>query len=190
MTATPRPRRRPGTSAARSPRSHGSPAPGVSPARFSTWAAVPGSTPCCAASLGHEALGVDIAPRAIELAKQKAAARGIEASFLVFDALLLADLETQFDTVLDCGLFHGLDDEGRRRYVDGLAASVRPGGRYHMLCFSDRQPGTWGPRRVTAGEIRASFSDGWTVDLIVPTVLDINIDPTGALAWQVAVTRR
>ncbi len=143
-----------------------------------------------AASLGHEALGVDIAPRAIELAKQKAAVRGIEASFLVFDALLLADLEIQFDTVLDCGLFHGLDDEGRRRYVDGLAASVRPGGRYHMLCFSDRQPGTWGPRRVTAGEIRASFTDGWRVDLVVPTVLDINIDPTGALAWQVAITRR
>ncbi len=143
-----------------------------------------------AASLGHAAFGVDIAPRAIQLANEKAAARHIEATFLVFDALGLAELEDQFDTVLDCGLFHGLDDQARLRFVHGLAEVVRPGGRYHMLCFSDHQPGSWGPRRVTAGEIRASFADGWTVDLIVPTVLDINIDPAGALAWQVAVTRR
>jgi hypothetical protein len=85
---------------------------------------------------------------------------------------------------------HGVDVQARLRFVEGLAEVVRPGGRYHLLCFSDRQPGTWGPRRVTAGEIRAVFADGWTVDLIVPTVLDINIDPAGALAWQVAVTRR
>jgi uncharacterized glyoxalase superfamily protein PhnB/SAM-dependent methyltransferase len=143
-----------------------------------------------AASLGNEALGVDMATRAIELARVKADARGIEATFLVFDALRLPELDTQFDTVLDCGLFHGFDDHERRRFVDGLAAVVRPGGRYHMLCFSDRQPGDWGPRRVTEGEIRASFAEGWTVDSIDPTVLDITIDPARALAWQVVVTRR
>ncbi len=143
-----------------------------------------------AASLGHDALGVDIAPRAIELAKEKAQARSIEATFLVFDAQRLPELDTPFDTVLDCGLFHGFDDQERRRFVDGLAAIVRPGGRYHMLCFSDRQPGDWGPRRVTEGEIRASFSEGWTVDSIEATVLDITIDPARAQAWQLAVTRR
>jgi 2-polyprenyl-3-methyl-5-hydroxy-6-metoxy-1,4-benzoquinol methylase len=113
-----------------------------------------------AASLGHETLGIDCAPQAIELAKQKAAARSIGATFLVFDALRLPELHTRFDTVLDCGLFHGFDDQERRRFIDGLAQVVRPGGRYHMLCFSDRQPGDWGPRRVTEGEIRASFVEG------------------------------
>ena len=82
-----------------------------------------------AASLGHETLGVDFAPRAIELATQKAAVRGIEATFRVFDALRLPELDALFDTVVDCGLFHVFDDEQCHRFVDGLALVVRPGGR-------------------------------------------------------------
>ena len=141
-----------------------------------------------AASSGHEVLGIDVAPTAIELAKKKAADRHLNATFRVGDALRLADLGAQFDTVLDCGLFHVFNDEERHRFVDSLAGVMRPGGRYHMLCFSDRQPGDWGPRRVTEGEIRASFSDGWVVDSVEPSVLEITIDPAGAAAWLAAVT--
>ncbi len=97
-----------------------------------------------AASLGFEAVGVDMSMRAIELAKTKAAERGVEARFVVADALRLVDLGEQFDTVLGCGLFHVLDDGERERYVASLAEVVPPGGRYHVLCFSDRQPGDWG----------------------------------------------
>jgi SAM-dependent methyltransferase len=142
-----------------------------------------------AASLGHEAVGVDFSARAIELAEQKAADRGIDVRFLVSDALRLAELDERFDTVLDCGLFHVFDDDDRARFVSNLASVVPPGGRYHMLCFSDRQPGDWGPRRVGQDEIRAALADGWRVDSVDPTVIDITIDPAGALAWQVAATR-
>jgi SAM-dependent methyltransferase len=142
-----------------------------------------------AASLGHEAVGVDMSMRAIELAKSKASERGLEARFLVADALWLVDLGAQFDTVLDCGLFHVLDDGERARYVDSLAEVVPPGGRYHMLCFSDHQPGDWGPRRVAQDEIRAAFSAGWTIESIQPAVIDITWNSEGALAWQVAVIR-
>jgi cyclopropane fatty-acyl-phospholipid synthase-like methyltransferase len=143
-----------------------------------------------AASLGHEVVGVDLSAKAIELAITKATERGIEARFLVADALRLADLGEQFDTVLDCGLFHVLDDDERKRYVDSLAEVVPLGGRYHMLCFSERQPGDWGPRRVTQGEIRAAFSEGWEIGSIQPTVIDLTWNPAGALAWQVAATRK
>ena len=108
---------------------------------------------------------------------------------MVADALRLVDLGEQFDTVLDCGLFHVFDDDERQRYVDSLAAVVSPGGRYHMLCFSDRQPGDWGPRRVTQDEIRAAFGEGWEVESIEPTVIDLTWDPAGAVAWQVAARR-
>ena len=142
-----------------------------------------------AASVGHEVVGVDLSAKAIELATTKATQRGVEARFLVADALRLVDLGEQFDTVLDCGLFHVLDDDDRERYVDSLAVVVPPDGRYHMLCFSDRQPGDWGPRRVAQDEIRAAFSEGWEVESIEPTVIDLTWDPAGALAWQVASTR-
>ena len=119
----------------------------------------------------------------------KAVDRGIAARFLVEDALRLNDLGEPFDTVLDCGLFHVLGDDERECYVNSLTAVVPPGGRYHMLCFSDRQPGDWGPRRITQDEIRAAFSDGWKVESIEAAVIDLTWDPDGALAWQVAATR-
>ena len=94
-----------------------------------------------------------------------------------------------FDTVLDCGLFHIFEDDERPVYVDNLRAVVRPGGRYFMLCFSDRQPGGFGPRRVSQDEIRASFDHGWQVDSIEPATLDLTFSPTGALAWLASITR-
>jgi SAM-dependent methyltransferase len=143
----------------------------------------------CVASQGHEVVGVDIAPTAIHLAQTKAAKRGLKMRFLVFDALRLPELGMQFDTVLDCGLFHVFDDEDRARYVESLGAALATGGRYHMLCFSELQPGDWGPRRVTQAEIRASFVDGWVIESIEPTVIDIAIDPVGARAWHLSATR-
>jgi SAM-dependent methyltransferase len=143
-----------------------------------------------AASLGCEAVGVDMSMRAIELAKTKAIERGLAARFVVADALRLVDLGEQFDTVLDCGLFHVFDDGERQRYVGSLADVVPSGGRYHMLCFSDRQRGDWGPRRVTQGEIRVAISAGWRIESIESAVIDLIWDPAGALAWQVTVTHK
>ena len=142
-----------------------------------------------AAGLGLTAIGVDTAPTAIGIAQGKARERGLEARFLVWDALDLGSLGERFDTVLDCGLFHIFDDERRAQYVDSLRAATRSGGGYHLLCFSERQPGDWGPRRVTQAEIKASFADGWRVDSIDAATLEITIDPQGAAAWRVSLTR-
>ena len=142
-----------------------------------------------AASLGHDAVGIDLSTQAIDLAKAKATQRGIGARFVVGDALRLVDLGDQFETVLDCGLFHVLDDDERERYIQSLAEVIPVGGRFHMLCFSDRQPGDWGPRRITQDEIRAALSVGWRIETIDSAVIDLTWDPAGALAWQVAATR-
>ncbi len=142
-----------------------------------------------AASLGCDAVGVDIAHQAIERARVKAVDRQLDVAFVTYDALRLPELDQQFDTVLDCGLFHVFDDEERVLFAESLASVVPAGGRYNMLCFSDRQPGDWGPRRVTREEIRATFSLGWVVDSIDHAVIDITLDPAGAQAWQVTATR-
>jgi SAM-dependent methyltransferase len=134
-----------------------------------------------AAGLGLDATGVDMAATAIEAAKDKARDRGLDARFLVWDAFELAALDEQFDTVLDSGVFHVFQDDDRPAFVDNLRAVIPAGGRYFMLCFSELQPGDWGPRRVTRDEIRASFGDGWRVDSIEPATFDIAIDPNGRL---------
>ncbi len=142
-----------------------------------------------AAGLGLDATGIDLASTALRAAEQKACDRGRSARFLHRDALKLADLGESFDTVLDCGLFHIFSDDDRAAFAASLRTVLRPGGRYFMLCFSDRQPGIWGPRRVTQDEIRATFAGGWTVDSIEPATIDITIDPDGVRAWLAALTR-
>ena len=142
-----------------------------------------------AAERGLDATGVDLAAAAIAAADAKARHRGLTARFLVWDALELAELDEQFDTVLDSGLFHVFDDERRARYVEALGAVVRRGGRYLMCCFSDRQPGDWGPRRVRQDEIRAAFGAGWEVESIEAAQFETNLDPSVAQAWLVTVTR-
>jgi hypothetical protein len=59
------------------------------------------------------------------------------------------------------------------------------------MCFSDRQPGDWGPRRVRADELRAAFSDGWTVESVTADMFDINpiFGVTQAEAWLAAIRR-
>jgi SAM-dependent methyltransferase len=142
-----------------------------------------------AAALGLEATGVDTSLRAITMARAKAEDRGLSVRFVVWDALQFAALGERFDTVLDCGLYHVFDDTARVRYVESLASAMPPGSRYFMLCFSERQPGEWGPRRVTEDDIRASFSDSWRIESIVRRTLDLTIDPRGAEGWLAAITR-
>ena len=154
-----------------------------------------------AASSGAEALGVDVSPLAVERARGKAAARGVPAAaggqvgsarFEVADALSLGDLGLTFDTVIDSGLFHVFDDDSRARYVASLASVLRPGGHLYLMCFSNRQPGEFGPRRVSQDELRAAFGDGWTILAIQADTFAINpglFPATTALAWLAKIGR-
>ncbi len=142
-----------------------------------------------AAELGLQATGIDQSPRAIDLAQAKAGQRNLAARFLVADALEIGAAAARYDTILDCGLFHVFADRQRALLVQNLHAVLVPGGRYFMVCFSDLEPGDWGPRRVSEAEITNSFADGWSVDLLTPTWLEITIDPEGAHAWLVGATR-
>lgn len=142
------------------------------------------------AAKGLDATGIDASARAIQIAEGKAHDRGLTARFLVWDALALAELNEQFDTVIDSGLFHVFDDERRARYVSSLAAVVPPGGRVLLACFSDRQPGDWGPRRVRRSELEAAFASAWHVESIEPTRFQTNLDSPGAEAWIARIVRR
>jgi SAM-dependent methyltransferase len=142
-----------------------------------------------AAGLGLDVIGIDAAPSAIAAAQRKAAERGLAARFLVWDALRLAALGEQFDTVLDSGLFHIFDDERRALYVEALGSAVNLGGQYLMCCFSDRQPGEWGPRRVSQAEIRSNFGTGWRVESIEAAQFEVNLKPPVVEAWLARITR-
>jgi SAM-dependent methyltransferase len=146
-----------------------------------------------AASSGADAMGIDVSPPAIEQARGKAASRGITARFEVADALKLDELGLTFDTVIDSGLFHVFDDDNRLTYVASLASALRPGGHCYLMCFSDRQPGYVGPRRVSQHELRAAFGEGWTMVSIQPDSFEVNpgiFDTLTVQAWLATIRRR
>jgi SAM-dependent methyltransferase len=142
-----------------------------------------------AAELGLEATGVDSSPRAIEIARAKADRRGLRVHFRIGDALDLGPLGEQFDTVVDSGLFHVFDDQRRADYVGSLGLVTSPGSHLLLLCFSDQMPGEFGPRRVTEGELRASFAAGWTVDALHRSRMKVTFAPEGANAWLAVLAR-
>jgi SAM-dependent methyltransferase len=139
-----------------------------------------------------EVLGIDISPTAIDRAKAKAAERGIAVEFMVGDVLELAKLGRRFATVVDCALFHTLDDTQRGQYVASLVEAMVDGGVVHLLCFSDRMPGTVGPRRITQGELRAAFAEGWQVERIDEALIEVKQDfsPWQPPAWLARIVRR
>jgi len=141
------------------------------------------------AGFGNEVWGIDGAPLAIERAQRRAHTRSIAVTFVVGNALALPDLGRTFDTAIDSGLFHVFPDDDRERYVRGLAAVVNPGGRLIMLCFSEHEPGTDGPRRVTQDEIRAAFRDGWRVESIRAARFETNRESGAARAWLAVIAR-
>jgi ubiquinone/menaquinone biosynthesis C-methylase UbiE len=137
------------------------------------------------ASLGLHALGVDVAETALSMAREKAAARGIDADFVVADALHLDRLGRVFETVLDCGLFHTFDSDERRDYVTSLASVTGRGGNLYVLCFSDVGPDIRGPHPISQEELRAAFkhSSGWSVASVSADQIQTRFDAQGAPAW-------
>jgi len=140
------------------------------------------------AGLGHDVWGIDSARAAIEKARTKSLQRGIQVNFRLVDALALPSLGMTFDTAIDSGLFHVFSDEERTEFVRSLEAVLVPGGRYFMLCFSERETRE-GPRRVTQAEIRESFRDGWIVNDIGEAKFETLIHEGGAWAWLASITR-
>lgn len=148
------------------------------------------------ASRGHKVTGIDFLAEPISRAKQKAAQRGLTATFLVMDALAVKELPEVFDSIIDSGLFHVFSDDDRRRYVEALASVLKPGGRLFLLCFSDDEPGDQGPRRVSKEEIGDAFAEGWIVESIHPAryevrpeLNDLRFSEGGPKAWFVVARR-
>jgi SAM-dependent methyltransferase len=148
-----------------------------------------------AASMGLEVKGVDVSQTAIERARAKARQRGLSAEFLVGDVLALGDmprLEPPFRTIIDTGCFHTFANADRPLYASSLASVTDSGAVLHLLCFSEDTPGTYGPRRVTQGEIAATFSRDWQVDSIEPDSFAVSSLWPGPApsAWLARIVRR
>ena len=148
------------------------------------------------AERGSAVTGVDFLAGPLDLAREKAAHRGVAVNFLRMDARAIGEIPERFDAVTDCGLFHTFDDDGRIAYVAALGKLLEPGARVFVLCFSTAEAGTHGPRRVGEDEIRRAFGTGWVVEAVEPARFEVvpgipgaEFTPGGARAWFATIQR-
>jgi SAM-dependent methyltransferase len=143
-----------------------------------------------AATRGLDVIGVDSSPRAIAIARQRAADRGIAGvRFEVGDAMDLGVLGAAFDTILDSGVFHVFNDDDRTRYVESLRQVALIGARYHLLVFSVATPGDWGPRRIRRDELDAAFAHGWELRTVEAATFEVKLPGVTVHAWRATAVR-
>jgi len=117
------------------------------------------------AARGLRVTGIDFVEEAIRRARAKASERGLSVEFLIKDAMTLGDWDERFASVIDSGLFHIYSGDDRRRYVQGLAHVVKPGGRLFLYVFSDEEPAAPGGG-VSRQDLYDSFANGWDIESV------------------------
>ncbi|MEV6769807.1 class I SAM-dependent methyltransferase [Nocardia sp. NPDC051030] len=163
------------------------------------------------ASKGHPVTGIDSAPTAIDIARCKAAERGLPATFDTADALELPGYHAQFDTVIDSALAHLFTTDELTRYAAALHRACRPGATVHVLAISDRatafirtghaelaeqmeaqlSDGNLDLNEMlpslTAHQLRTGFADDWATESLTETTLRAHLpfqpDPINLPAW-------
>lgn len=140
---------------------------------------------------GCDVTGIDLVEDAISDAKAKAIERHVKVNFVVGDALKLDRLfmEGAFDIVIDSGLFHVMTDEERPVFARQVHRVLKAGGKYFMLCFSDKEPDGYGSRRVSKAEIERTFAPLFNIIYIKATTFDTRFGPGSRKAYLLSAFR-
>src|SRR5207247_4629681 len=100
------------------------------------------------AKRGFDVIATDISPSAIKKAKASAKAAGLSIEFRVDNVLASKLAPNLVDAIVDRGVFQVLPEDKRPVYVRTVHRVLRPNGWLFLKCFSDKEPGTWGPHRI------------------------------------------
>ncbi|QUR67219.1 class I SAM-dependent methyltransferase [Mycobacterium spongiae] len=144
---------------------------------------------------GHRVTGLDISPTALTTARQRAADAGVEVTFAVADSTKLDGYVAVFDTVVDSGMFHCLDEDGKRSYAAAAHRATRSGATLLLSCFSDADPpdDAWPRPAVSEQTLRDVLGGaGWDITSLEPATVRREFDgkEIEMAFWYVRATRR
>ena len=111
---------------------------------------------------GWDVTGIDVVPRALAAARERAAAAGRSVEFVAADVTdLPSSVSGPYDFLLDVGCFHGLTSAQQLRLGQGIERVTRPGATMLVLSFARGGRGPL-PRGADARDLAAAFA-AWTV---------------------------
>jgi SAM-dependent methyltransferase len=105
---------------------------------------------------GWQVTGVDFAPHAITLARQKIQHAGVQADLLVGDVTQLDNVSGPFNLILDLGCFHSLGQEERKAYLKNIQRLLAVQGVYLLYAFFALSEG--GRPGITQADVEAITS--------------------------------
>jgi SAM-dependent methyltransferase len=131
------------------------------------------------AQQGFKVTGLDLSPTALTTAERRAKDAGVTVKFAVTDSTKLEGYTDAFDTVVDSGMFHCLDDDGKRSYAAAAHRATRPGATLLLSCFCDANPPDeeW-PRPVVSEQMLRDVlgGAGWDIESLDPTTWRREVD--------------
>ncbi|UQX12819.1 class I SAM-dependent methyltransferase [Candidatus Mycobacterium methanotrophicum] len=147
------------------------------------------------AQQGFNVTGLDISPTALSIAERRANDAGVRVTFAVSDSTKLEGYTETFDTIVDSGMFHCLDDAGKRSYAAAAHRATRPGATLLLSCFSDANPADedWPRPAVSEQTLRDVLGGaGWDIEALEPASWRREIDGTQVemAFWYVRARRR
>lgn len=141
---------------------------------------------------GHRVTGLDISATALIAAERRALDARVDVPFAVADATRLEGYTDAFDTVVDSGCYHCLDEEGRRQYAVAVHRAARPGATLLLSAFSDAnaERGDWPRPMVSEQTLRQTLGDaGWTITSLETVTVPIDEQQTDAVMWMLQARR-
>jgi len=121
----------------------------------------PGTQAISLSKVGFKVTGIDISESAIKKARKLSNS----VDFKQAD-MLNPQLNEKFDYILDRGCFHVLNPEKWKEYITEVKRLLKDNGLLFLKCFSEKEPGDYGPRRLSKEDIKEIFSKDFEIESI------------------------
>ncbi len=109
------------------------------------------------AKKGFDVVGLDFSPTAIQRARHRAEAAGVDVRFIVDDLTNPQHLSGKFDLVTDFGVLNDLGQEARDKYMQNVIPLTYPGSKFAMFCFD---------RMLPSDEVKQRFGQDFEIEII------------------------
>lgn len=110
------------------------------------------------ATKGFDVTGLDFSPTAIKLARDRARAAGVEATFLKDDLTDLRYVNGTFDLLMDFGALNDLNQKERDLYMNNVLPLSHLGSHYILMCFENK---------LTPEEVERRFGEHFSIETLV-----------------------
>lgn len=109
------------------------------------------------AQQGFEVTALDVSPRALQRAHERARTAGVSVRWVPGDVLHPPDLGGPYDFVFDRGCYHCVRRDDVQAYLATLREATRPGSVVLVLAGNAKEPRDPGPPVVSEEELRSEL---------------------------------